>query len=246
MISIVCVYNNKEVLNDFLIKSLKNQSVNYELILMDNTTGNFSSAASALNKGGKKAKGKYVMFVHQDIDLESSEWLEDTEKTLDSLENLGIAGVAGIAKWDEDVTSNITHDIPPKRVSERVINSPVEVQTLDECLFIIPRSVFEILKFDEAVCDDWHLYSVDYSLSIKKRGYNVYVIPSNLYHRSPGDSLSDKYEISLKKLLKKHRNNYNAIFTTMGEWVTIYPLNVQARLPWLKDKTMKLYKRIEK
>jgi hypothetical protein len=60
------------------------------------------------------------------------------------------------------------------------------------------------------------------------------------------DPLSDKYEISLKKLLKKHRNNYNAIFTTMGEWVTIYPLNVQARLPWLKDKTMKLYKRIEK
>jgi hypothetical protein len=29
------------------------------------------------------------MFVHQDIDLMSTTWLEDTEKVLNSLENLG-------------------------------------------------------------------------------------------------------------------------------------------------------------
>jgi hypothetical protein len=37
MISVVCVYNDKEILKKYLLKSLKNQSVEYELILIDNT-----------------------------------------------------------------------------------------------------------------------------------------------------------------------------------------------------------------
>ena len=67
MISIVCVYNNKEILNKYLIKSLESQTEDYELILLDNTQNKFNSAAKALNNGGRKAKGDYIMFVHQDV-----------------------------------------------------------------------------------------------------------------------------------------------------------------------------------
>ena len=80
MISIVCVYNNQDILNNWLLKSLKHQTVEFELITLDNTRNTFKSAAEALNYGGKKAKGKYIMFVHQDVDLSSDTWLEDVEK----------------------------------------------------------------------------------------------------------------------------------------------------------------------
>ena len=98
MISVVCVYNNPEILNDYLLKSLKDQIAEKELIKIDNTEGKFSSAAEALNYAGKKAKGEYIMFVHQDVDLSSNSWLEDAEEILNTIPDLGIAGVAGVSE----------------------------------------------------------------------------------------------------------------------------------------------------
>ena len=92
MISIICVYNNKEILENYLLKNLSTQSVEYELILIDNTNGKFKSAAEALNYGGKKANGNYLMFVHQDVDLCSNNTLDYIENILESISNLGIAG----------------------------------------------------------------------------------------------------------------------------------------------------------
>jgi hypothetical protein len=239
MISIVCVYNNREILDKFLLKSLKSQSADYELILMDNTNKKFKSAAEALNEGSKKSHGDYLMFVHQDIDLKSSKWLENTENTLNSLEMLGIAGVAGISPWDEDEKiSNIKQGIPPQKISNNIIKTPQMVQTVDECLFIIPKSVFGILEFDKEVCSEWHLYAVDYCLSIKNKGFNVFVIPADIYHSSPGDSMSEQYYITLKKILKKHKRNHKVVFTTMGGWTSLYPLYIQKTRPLLKKKSL--------
>ena len=69
MISIVCVFNDKKVLNEYLLESLKNQTAHYELILIDNTKNKFKSASEALNYGAKNANGNYLMFVHQDVYL---------------------------------------------------------------------------------------------------------------------------------------------------------------------------------
>jgi glycosyltransferase involved in cell wall biosynthesis len=232
MISVVCVYNDKEILKKYLLKSLKNQSVEYELILIDNTEAKFKSAAEALNKGGEKARGNYLLFVHQDIDLLSDEWLENCELILNSLENFAIAGVAGRSKEVPTTLTNIFDGIPPEPAGTQ-IKIPTKVLTLDECLVLIPTQIFKKIKFDEEVCDNWHLYTVDYSLVAKKNGYDVYVIPLHLYHRSSGFSFSDDYYITLKKLLKKHRN-LKIILTTMGDWVTFIPLNIQIKHPGLK------------
>ena len=226
MISIVCVYNDGKILNDYLLKSLKNQTVDYELITVDNTEGKYKSAAEALNRGGRRAKGKYIMFVHQDVDLTSNSWLKEVEKMLDSLQDLGIAGVAG-KKDERGVMTVIKHGNPPEPAGSITIKKPEEVQTLDECLTIVPKPVFDVLQFDEKVCDNWHLYAVDYCLSVKKLGFDVYAIPMFVYHRSAAYSFSEKYYLTLEKVLKKHKKHYKQIYTTMGDWSTLYPLNIQ-------------------
>lgn len=233
MISIICVYNNKKILNKYLIKSLKNQTVDYELIILDNSNGKFKSAAEALNYGAKKVNNDYIMFVHQDMEL-YEEWLNDAEKILNSLKSFGIVGVAGKSKKHTWAVSNIKDGIPPKEVSNFKIKHPLKVQTLDECLVIIHRSIFQKLQFDEKICDDWHLYVVDYCLTIKKMGYDIYVIPLFAYHRSSGYSLSEEYYKTLEKLLKKHKKDYNLILTTMGNWTTLYSLKNQRRYLWFK------------
>jgi hypothetical protein len=226
VISIICVYNNRNILEKFLLNSLKDQSFDYELILLDNTSGNFNSAAEALNFGGKNAKGKYLMFIHQDFELSSNTWLEDVENILSNLENLGVAGVAG--KNSKKCISNIKEGFPPVLAGPIQITEPEEVLTIDECLIIIPKKLFNIIQFDEVCCDNWHLYASDYCLTVKKTGYKVYVLPMDGYHASSGNSFSgETYYPILKKLVKKHKNNYKTIFTTTGSWNTRIPLNVQ-------------------
>lgn len=269
MISIVTVYNNKQSLEEILLESLKNQTAKFELITLDSTKGKFRSAAEAFNRGGKKANGKYIMFVHSDVDLSSNTWLEDAEKILNSIENLGIAGVAGMS---EKGSSNkergrnvIKHKYPPVIWSwGNPIQKPEPVQTLDECLTIIPKSVFNILQFDEKTCDDWHLYDVDYCLSCKRLGFEVYAIPMFIYHKSVSLSKSRKtklrilkslissqgfyypdfYYQSLKKVLSKHRNYFKWIYTTCGDWNTSYPLILQRVWSLLKAGLKYPFKRL--
>lgn len=242
VISIICVYDNEKILKDYLIKHLESQNEKYELILLDNTSKKFHSAAKALNYGGNKAKNEYLMFIHQDFGLTDDAWLKEAENFIINLENMGIAGIAGISEEKGWTVTNIKEGIPPKFISPERIKKPTKVQTLDECLFIIPQKIFKILKFDEEVCDDWHLYAVDYCLSVKNLGYEAYVIPLSGHHKSQGNSLSKEYYSTLRKLLKKH-SNYDIIRTTMGNWTSRYPLMLQKYFYLIKNKAWTLLKR---
>lgn len=246
VISIVCVYDNEKSLNEYLLNSLKVQTSAHETIFLDNTQGQYKSAAEALNLGAFRATGKYIMFVHQDVDLCSTSWLEEAEDILDSIPHLGIAGVAGMS---EDGRSNkergrniIEHRINRKSWEwGNPIEKPEQVQTVDGCLMIVPKTVFDMLSFDERTCDDWHLYEVDYCLSCAERGLGVYAIPMFIYHRSGGGffrenklktllslgPLPDTYYRTLKKLRVKHRKHYKTIYTTCGDWNLSYPVLLQ-------------------
>ena len=257
--SVICVYNDKKTLEHYLLKNLRSQTVDYELILLDNTDGRYKSAAEALNYGGKKAKGKYLIFVHQDVDLCSGTWLERAQKILDSLPNLGIAGVAGTDERDSDAITKtiIKHGDPPRLAGRERIQKPEKVWTVDECLIIIPKSMFNILQFDENVCDDWHLYAADYCLSVRKLGLDVYVIPMFVYHKSTGSNkgylqtiltlghLPESYYRTLEKLLKKHKD-YERIYVHGCVWSTKYPLILQRSWYVIKLVAKFIIKKIKK
>ncbi|HTX60822.1 MAG TPA: glycosyltransferase, partial [Methanobacterium sp.] len=219
--SVICVYNDEESLNEYLLNSLNNQSVEYELILLDNRNGKYKSAPEALNQGGSKAKGDYLMFVHQDVDLKSSNWLIEAEDILINLDNWGIAGVAGVPE-NGVLKSNIENGVPPNKPGQK-INKPSPVQTLDECLIFIPKTIFNKFKFDEKLVG-WHLYSVDYCLNIKKYGFEVFVLPLYIYHRSYMIHYVKEYYDMLKIVLRKYREDYVKINTSCGVWKTNYPL----------------------
>jgi hypothetical protein len=229
MISIICVYNNQEILNNYLLKSLKKQT-NYELILIDNSKGTFKSAAEALNYGGRKSKGNYLMFVHQDVFLCSNAWLTDAEKILKSMKNKAIAGIVGMANEGLNNSKRgrnvLIHGDPPEKWGwGNSILKPEIVQTLDECLIIIPKSIFKRFKFDEITCQKWDLYVVEYCLNIRFNGLKSYVIPLTVYHKSTG-AVSKNYFDTLKKVLKKHEY-LKHVYTTCGNWNTKYPLFLQ-------------------
>lgn len=222
VISVVCVYNDLRIFEKCLRSSIQSQTGRHELITLDNTDGHFRSAAQAMNQGGRKANGAFIMFAHQDVSWNSNDWLERAEEMLKSLPNLGIAGVAGRRDSHETKTA-ITHGDPSRLAGHSSLSEPVLVQTVDECLFFIPAEVFSAVKFDEQTCDAWHLYSVDYSLSIQERGFSAYVIPLSLHHESMGHA-SEEYFAVLERVVAKHRTHYRTIHTTIGSWNTLIPV----------------------
>ena len=238
MISIICAYNNKSILNDWLLASLRDQFSRSELILIDNSQGKYQSAASALNWGGKKASGDYFCFVHQDIHFCRTTDLENIEMQLSKLENLGVAGVAGMSSdgnnFEQCQRNMIIEQENPPKLWGHYTHKTELVQTVDECLFIVPKEVFLIHPFDEVTCDNWHFYSVDYCLSLILRGFKIYTIPFPIHHQSQGFSqkfrpnlnlyknLRDYYQ-SLSKIVRKHKPNYHKIYTTNGIYRTDIP-----------------------
>ncbi|KUK05244.1 desulfoferrodoxin family protein [Methermicoccus shengliensis] len=253
MISVVCVYNDAEVLRRYLLPSLDAQSARHERILIDNTTGAFRSAASALNHGGERARGEYIMFVHQDVALLGEHWLDSAESLMEGIDDLGIAGVAGMSEQGrsnrERGRNVIVHGEPPMVWDwGNPIEEPERVQTLDECLAIVPAHVFRMLRFDEHTCSSWHAYVVDYSLSVQRMGLCAYAMPLPVHHASLGvrrkgllellmslgSSYPEDYYDTIERMLRKHAH-LPRIYTTCGEYSTRMPLMLQRMMRAPKD-----------
>jgi hypothetical protein len=215
MVSIICVFNNRKILENYLLKSLKNQKgIDYELILIDNTKNVFKSASSALNYGGGKAKGDFLIFVHQDISFEKEDALKNFVEKLNMYPN-SIVGIAG--RLEEGVITKLKHG--EKKIYAGNINNfdSKEVQTVDECLFSIPQKIFKKNNFNEKIINGWHLYSVEYCIRLKEKGIKTNVVNvEGIYHLSPGYSMNDEYYKILKKIIKQY--DIAKIYTTMGIW----------------------------
>lgn len=225
LISIICCYSRKEALQSMLQASIKNQSIEFETIFIDNTRNEFLSAANALNFGFKQSRGQYIIFVHQDISFEDPYFLQKIINNIDLLGGNVIIGAAGI-KCAKSIYSNITHGDKKTIVGKHRVETPEKVQTLDEVLIGVKREVFEKFYFDETTCDNWHLYGVDLCLTAAEQGVDSYVIPLSFYHKSSGKVDSD-YMRSLGEVIKKHKKNFKTIHTTISSINTlIYQKNI--------------------
>jgi hypothetical protein len=243
MISVISIINNDAIAKQFLLQGLSWQNTRYDLILINNRNSVFKSAAQAYNEGSAKAKGDYLMFVHQDVLLPSRNWLKKAEESLSALSNLGIAGVAGMLQptfindfdlWARYYTleklnlskvwyyryarGNVFHGREKEFWLGKFTSKVLLTRTLDELLLIIPARVFENLRFDETTCDDWHLYGVDYSLAAFQKCRDVYVLPQSVVHFSTG-KVNKAYFKTLTKLIEKHRTE-KIINTTIYPWST--------------------------
>lgn len=218
--SVVCVYNNKKILEEYLLKGLEMQDCSCETILIDNREGQFQSAAAAFNSILDKVQGDYVIFSHQDVFTGRPDSLSEMYRMLKKQGERVVAGVAGKAFRGKWIITNIKHGDPPSWAGKLRAEEIQEVQTLDECFFIVSRKFLQEQPFDEETCRGWHLYAVEYCLAAQGKA-RILVLPvDGVYHASRGASMSNDYYAILKKVAKKHRDSTFRIYTTCGRWYT--------------------------
>jgi hypothetical protein len=210
MISVVCVFNNAELLERRLLGSLKQQSADYELLCVDNRNQVFTNAATALNSAARNAKGDWVLFAHQDVEFLSRDWLSTAEKTLEDLSSVGWVGVAGRTK--EGAHRGFLRNCAA--LQGLPFDQAVEVQTLDE-LLLIHRVKAEGNKYFDQAVPGWHAYGVEACCDAVLRGEKNYVVSLPIWHDSPGTNLAGLEEAH-KYVWRKHGSVLGKIYTTCG------------------------------
>ena len=80
-----------------------------------------------------------------------------------------------------------------------------EVETLDECCIAIQATVWRQLKFNEEICDGWHLYVVELCLRASGQGVLIASGKFDIKHLSTG-TVDEQYMNTFKKLLVIYKN----------------------------------------
>lgn len=182
-ISVVCVYNNQDVLANCLQRSVEaglKDSPATELIAVDNRTGVFASAGAALNHGARSAQHDVVVFVHQDVVLHSLPTLEIAAARLLSNPALGMIGAVGI-----DSRGTIVG-----RMRDRVVRvgvpspMPTDVDSLDEVLLMVSRERVMRDPISEDPLLAWHAYGVEYACRVRAAGDRAVACDLAITHNS--------------------------------------------------------------
>ena len=242
--TIICIVNNIDIYNGFK-KSLEEQTFkDYDLISVMNLDGRYKGAREIYNQYTVADMGRYVLFIHPDIRFSDERALDDIIAYADSCRPFGVLGVAGAAPCvgacgaseNESVpgrASAQSHLKPARQIFTTIvqgddgshvgesIESPVCVQTLDECLFIIERERLAEYPFSDKA--GWHLYCVEYCLNMQKCGYRNIAVPARVWHMSDGKSLNAQYMLQLEELIKEFRQDNDIIYTTVKAWSTHGP-----------------------
>lgn len=213
-VSVICVFNEKKAFEEQLYSSLKNQDIEYELIALDNSNNRFKSAAEALNYGSRCAHGKILVYAHQDIFLKGKDSLRLFCTAITNCQIGTVVGTQGVKEPSKKYYSNITAGNEyDNSIVWNYKNDFYEVSCVDEGFFGMKKETWEKLKFNEKLCDNWHLYCVEICLHARKLGNKVLVYPIQLHHFSMG-TISLGYMKNLKLLCKEYHKDFKYIWTT--------------------------------
>ena len=238
MISIICVYNNREQYESQLLNSLKTQACEFELIEIDNTKAQFTSAAKALNYGAKISKGEYLIFVHQDLTFKSADEIKRFSDFGISLPMGSIVGAIGVKEKSYNYYGNWTSgtSFDPTKIMN--LTAPVEVDSIDESVIGMSKKTWERHQFDEVLCDSWHMYAVETCLWNRKNKGKIYVYPMQVHHYSHGH-INLSYMNTFLKLADNYRNDFRYIWTTCYKWTTSWIFVRLLYFVWVANRMLR-------
>lgn len=188
-VTIVCVYNDPDVLAQCLARSVAEGRADApatEFIPVDNRGNRFRSAGAALNHAATQASNEVIVFVHQDVILHSLVALERAATALMSDPTIKILGATGMDAGDGLVG----------RIRDRVVRAgrpaptPVDVDSVDEVLFLIRRRDAAMDPLNDHALLAWHAYGVEYCARVRDQGYRAAVVDIPLTHNSLTTNLS--------------------------------------------------------
>ena len=243
LFSIITIANRENVYEKFKKSLAMQKNVNYELIKINNDHNQFSSARAAYNGAIKKAKGNYLVFLHPDMRFLDESALHDALDQITNIDNLGVAGIAGcpfeLYHHKSIILTTIVQGDPYYHFG-KPIGKVTEVQTVDECFFVMKKDFCEAHPFSDI--KGWHMYAVEQCLIALLNGKRNYVVPARMWHYSPGNSENWQYVQTGREIVHRYGQHFSSINTTMTTWNTRSRLSL-AIMPPLKFCKHKIWRK---
>jgi hypothetical protein len=181
-ISIVCVYNDLGVRQQCLdrsIQALSDETSDVEYLPIENMNGTYSSAGAALNHGVSLAANEVVVFVHQDVFLHSLTALKRAAGQMHA-GGFGLLGANGI-RLDGHLVGRMRDRVV---LTGAPVVQPTDVDSVDELLFLAPRSQLLSDPLTESSDMAWHAYAVEYGLRVRRQRLRTGVADIPVTHNS--------------------------------------------------------------
>ena len=175
------MFNDVDVRRECLDASIAAYAgtVDVEYIPVDNRDHAFASAGAALNHGARLARHPVVAFAHQDVYLHSVDRLLVAASAF-AENSWGLLGANGVASDGE----NVGRIRDRTQLIGRPALLPVEVDSVDEVLFLVPRALVLAEPLSEDPDLAWHAYAVEYSLRMRSLGRRTGAIDLAVTHNS--------------------------------------------------------------
>ena len=227
MISII-ICSTTKTLSEKLTENIDSTiGVPYELICIDNSEGKYS-ICQAYNKGIELARHPYLLFVHQDVVFQTTDWGKHLITHLQR-KNCGIMGGVGTQiapripqeawKGYNKGAHFIQGYIAQKRkaklhyLPENYNEKLYPVVCMDGMFLAMRKELTEIIHFDENI-PGFHTYDIDICLQATQAGYTNYVAYDILLiHYSSG---------------KIDKNYYQQLIKIYRKWQDCLPITVPA------------------
>ena len=180
---VACISDDELLQSNLLASPCLSHDSPHEVILVKSC----KSAADGLNLGVSRAKGGWVVCVHQDVLLPDG-WdhklLEQLQAAEQQFGPIGVAGVYGVGPAIRQngafAAERVGRVVDRGRVLHERPALPATVATLDELLLVVPRDT--PLRFDPDL--GFHLYGADLCLQAAERGLAVVAIEAPCHHNS--------------------------------------------------------------
>lgn len=175
-----------------------------------------ASLCEGYNRGASKALGDILVFSHDDVEVVDADFAEKLLESMSKFDLLGLAGTTYLSRagW---ISSGLKHAHGQHGVSHgedtlvqifSAEKTAVNAQAIDGFFMATRRKVWEQLRFDQNIFDDWHMYDLDFSYRAYQAGFSVGIRSDFLvYHHQgpmePGSLKQTHWRIEAEKFLSK-------------------------------------------
>ena len=220
MISIITCSIKPDVCKRMLDSVSKTVGAEYETVVFDNREKQYG-ICKVYNEAAKNAKGDYLCFVHEDIEIKTNGWGKTLIEFVNKTENCGIIGLAGghyaprnFISWCPDVKAISMKIYDPllsgnQELIFKYYNPTNEVFSkaicLDGVFLFAKKELWQENNFDERIFKGFHFYDADFSFAIAQKYQNYVYLGMDVYHFSEGN-MDSTYCENMYLFQKKWKN----------------------------------------
>ena len=211
MITVVYCTRSENKSHTDHIKKTSGLNKNIEVIEIIN---NGEALTKAYNRGLAQAKNDIVLFIHDDVEFDTTGWGNKLIKHFNNNPEYGILGLAGTTdiplsgQWWEDRTKMVgivNHKHEGKKWESKYSkswgNELNEVLIVDGLFFAVHKNRIKD-KFDENI-EGFHFYEMDFCFSNYLKGVKIGVMYNiRLTHKSIGQT-NEQWDVNRKQFVKK-------------------------------------------